>query len=118
MTCGQFFLTWWQGYMKIICKQEFVECTKVMALPFVMNPPSDLDTIYTCLCMAADISKENGKEFTMVTFDLPLYMKALQITLSLPPESKLKNVIIRLGGFHLIISFMGCICLLYTSRCV
>lgn len=45
----------------------------------------------------------------MVKFDLPLYMKALQITLSLPPESKLKNVVIRLGGFHLIMSFMGCI---------
>lgn len=39
----------WQGYMKIICKQEFVECTKVMALPFVMNPPSDRYHIYLSL---------------------------------------------------------------------
>lgn len=36
-------------------------------------------------------------------------MIAVDIVLSAGPDSELSNVIIRLGAFHLIISFLGCI---------
>ena len=99
----------WHGFMKKISRQEFIEMSKVINLPFIINPPSNEETIFTALRLAAAHAKNLGFKFTFVTFDLPLYMKALQILLSVPPESELSCVVLRLGGFHLLMSFLGCI---------
>ena len=45
----------------------------------------------------------------IVTFDQPLFWKALSIVTNEPDNSGIKSVIIRLGGFHTEISFLGCI---------
>ena len=45
----------------------------------------------------------------MVTFDQPLWWKALNIILSVPDKSPLKSIILRLGGFHTLMSFLGSI---------
>ena len=39
-----------------------------------------------------------------ITFDQPLWLKAVEIT-----KSKSMNVVCRLGGFHLLMSFLGSI---------
>lgn len=44
-----------------------------------------------------------------MTFDLPLFMKAHDIIHSADPTSPVRNVIVRLGGFHLLMSFLGSI---------
>lgn len=44
-----------------------------------------------------------------MTFDQPLYLKARDILASRPDDPALSNVVIRLGGFHLLMSFMGAI---------
>ena len=46
---------------------------------------------------------------TFVTFDQPLYLKAREILASRKGDPNLQNVVIRLGGFHLVMSFMGAI---------
>ena len=43
----------------------------------------------------------------MVTFDLLIYMKAKQIQWRYPEE--FANVIIRMGGFHIALNFLGLI---------
>ena len=45
----------------------------------------------------------------IITFDQPLWWKALMIIVTEPIESDLQNVVLRLGGFHTEIRFLGCI---------
>ena len=42
----------------------------------------------------------------IITFDQPQKWKAFTIMYNKPPDSKLHNIIIRLGGFHTWMSFM------------
>ena len=44
-----------------------------------------------------------------MTFDQPLYWKALTIMENESPESAIKSVVLRLGGFHNEMSFLGAI---------
>ena len=50
-----------------------------------------------------------GKQNPMVTFDQPLCLKYLIIKASEPVGSCIKSVVLRLGGFHLRMSFLGSI---------
>ena len=45
----------------------------------------------------------------VVTFDQPLWWKAQMIVCNEPPESDLKALVLRLGGFHNQMSFLGAI---------
>ena len=45
----------------------------------------------------------------IITFDQPLWWKAQLIVESEPPGSELRSIILRLGGFHAEMSFLGCI---------
>ena len=64
--------------------------------------PNDLQTIYTTLIRAIRCTPHGST--TIVTFDLPLAIKASQIV----EEQNLK-VVIRLGGFHFLKSYLSCI---------
>ena len=63
--------------------------------------PNDKQTIYTTIMRAIKGTHESP---TIITFDLPLFIKASQIV----KEQKLE-VVVRLGGFHFLKSFLGCI---------
>ncbi|KYN28334.1 hypothetical protein ALC57_02247 [Trachymyrmex cornetzi] len=95
--------------METITSTESFDETKIQLLPFIIAPPNDYNTVYTSLMMAVEKSKELQIQTTFVTFDQPLYMTAVDIVLSAEPDSKFSNVIIRRGGFHLVMSFLGCI---------
>lgn len=99
----------WQGYMSLITQQsqEVIE-SKVIILPFVNLNPGNMDTIYSTLVAASTIAEKYRQETTIITFDQPLYIKAVDVIHSSNDE-RLKNVIIRLGGFHLLMSFLGSI---------
>jgi len=45
----------------------------------------------------------------VITFDQPLWWKVHIILASEPPESELHSLVVRLGGFHAEMSFLGCI---------
>ncbi|CAG4981622.1 unnamed protein product [Colias eurytheme] len=78
-----------------------------MCLPFINAPPSDYETIFTSLQEAARNSKRSNQKTTIVTFDQQLYWKARDIVGA--ATSELKHVVVRLGGLHLLMSFMGSI---------
>ena len=44
-----------------------------------------------------------------MTYDRPLYKKARDILLQSDLLGELRNVIVRLGGFHMVMSYMGAI---------
>ena len=45
----------------------------------------------------------------IVTFDQPLWWKAIIIVTNEPESSDLESVVLRLGGLHIEMSFLGCI---------
>lgn len=53
--------------------------------------------------------KLHGHKTCVVTFDQPLFMKAREIVAASESGSKLSKIIVRLGGFHLLISLLGSI---------
>ncbi|KAJ8043143.1 hypothetical protein HOLleu_10106 [Holothuria leucospilota] len=72
-----------------------------------MNP-SDTSCIYSTWKFVCSEARRNNTK-AILTFDQPLYWKALMIVLNEPDNSDLKTIILRLGGFHLQMSFLGCI---------
>ena len=63
--------------------------------------PNDMQTIYTTIIRAI---QGTHKSPAIITFDLPLFIKASKIV----KEQKLE-VVVRLGGFHFLKSYLGCI---------
>jgi hypothetical protein len=100
----------WSGYMELVTKGNTnYQTSKVITLPFVNLPPSSLDAIYTVLKFAANECKKYGQQTCFVTFDQPLYVKAVDIVAASISDNELSSVIVRLGGFHLLMSFMGAV---------
>lgn len=69
--------------------------------------PSNMSCIYTTLKFVCREASRYNKT-PVITFDQPLYWKALLITRN-ERESDLNRIVIRLGGFHLQMSFLGAI---------
>lgn len=105
----------WKGYMTTITTGDYSEKTRVITLPIINAPPSNYDTIYTALHYACELNQGTDKDDqsnhpkVIITFDQPLYWKAREIVAAAPLDSKISNCIVRLGGFHLLMSFLGSI---------
>lgn len=85
---------------------------RVSVLPFVDNSPTSMDTIYTVLAYSRDQCIKLKQKKIFVTFDQSLYIKAREIVARYSDSSRqdnLCNVYVRLGGFHLQMSFMSAI---------
>ena len=89
----------WNGWMKSIYNSEGKEANHIEYQPIIDGDPNDHSTIYTALLRCIEKEKPN---ISVITFDLPLWLKSVDIILSrnLP-------IIPRIGGFHLLKSFLG-----------
>ena len=88
----------WNGWMKNVHKKESKkEVSEIEYMPIIDGDPNDHSTIYTLLLKALEIDPH-----PVVTFDLPLWLKSVDII-----KSKRLPVIPRLGGFHLLKSFLS-----------
>lgn len=102
----------WNGFMELTTEVKDYTLTKIVPLPFVNAPPSNYDTILTVLLEADARCKSNNQTHTFVSFDLPLYDKAQEIiacSRGTENEKTLDSVILRLGGFHTLMSYLGSI---------
>ncbi|GBN48106.1 hypothetical protein AVEN_204064-1 [Araneus ventricosus] len=72
--------------------------SRILFLPFIPQPASDYNTIYTTLLCALE---------NETTFDQHLYTKAQEIVAAAPEGSDLSKIAIRLEGFPLLGSFFG-----------
>lgn len=79
---------------KYMCYQQ----SQIICLPFVNASPSDYSTIYSVLKYSARNANKLGLQYCFVTFDQPLYLKAVDIVASRSDED-LSNVVVRLGDF-------------------
>lgn len=82
--------------------------SSVFFMPMIDIPPSDLSCVYTTLKFVSDHAARHGVQ-PILTFDQPLYWKALTIILTEPANSGVNKTILRLGGFHTVMSFLGSI---------
>ena len=96
----------WTGFMQVAMGSPQFNTSRVEILPFINLNPNNLSTIYTALQFAQRQCKKLGFKICPVTFDQPLYMKAVEIT---GAAEDLDKIIVRLGGFHLLMSYLGCI---------
>ena len=76
-------------------------------LPLIDMIPSDPDTMMTAMVQAQKLTENTGQKYVVFTCDLQLYRVALQILWVYP--KKFQNVILRLGGMHALMSFIGCV---------
>lgn len=104
----------WSGFMQQVVKSEEHEKSRIEILPFIHLDPTNPNTctIYSALSFASKQCEIHKISSCIITFDQPLYIKAAEITAS---SSDLSNVIIRLGGFHLLMSFLGSIGFIMTG---
>ncbi|KAE8742582.1 hypothetical protein FOCC_FOCC011876 [Frankliniella occidentalis] len=99
----------WNGFNAEATRNgEIGPVSGVIALPFVNDNPSKYSTLNSALLFASADSKKYGRDFFFVTMDLPLYAKSVEIVTS-DTSGALSGVIVRLGGFHLLMSFLGAI---------
>ncbi|KAE8749717.1 hypothetical protein FOCC_FOCC003457 [Frankliniella occidentalis] len=98
----------WAGYMSACLRPtgSFVATSSVTPVPFINLDPGNLETLYSALLFALKVCKKLKQLICFVTFDQPLYLKSRDIV---EASLELKGVIVRLGGFHLLMSFMGSI---------
>ncbi|KAK3926626.1 Endo-1,4-beta-xylanase 2, partial [Frankliniella fusca] len=98
----------WLGYMKraMTAPDRVLPRSTVQALPFVELATTDPNAINTALRYAMKDADDRGQDDCFVTFDQPLYMKAMKLVTADPA---LSGVQVRLGGFHLTMSYLGSI---------
>ena len=95
----------WGGFNHLVTElgSDF-QVSDVVAIPFINLDPTNLSTVYTALLYAQRESSKYNRNYCMVTFDQPLFIKSVDIIASSP---ELSNIIPRLGRFHLLMSFMA-----------
>ena len=107
-------LTWprltmgWSSMCQMIANGVFPDKSSFEFLPMIDLNPSDLTCIYSTLNFICKEAKKYNVD-PVVTFDQPLYWKAMNMIHQEDADSILKSVVVRLGGFHTEMSFLGTI---------
>ncbi|GBN46390.1 hypothetical protein AVEN_23270-1 [Araneus ventricosus] len=99
----------WKGFMHLVCESIKTDESAVKPLPFINSPPSDPNTLYTAFKYAAEDNLQQSSKICLVTFDQPLYVKAREIVGLMSDDPLFRTVVLRLGAFHMLMSYMGCI---------
>ena len=94
----------WSGFMQSVCQGVHAGVSSVEMLSIVDLNPSDEDCIYSTLLFVANQARRFNIETPNITFDQPLYIKAVDIVM----KARL-DIVVRLGGFHTLMSFLGSI---------
>ncbi|EDO33944.1 predicted protein [Nematostella vectensis] len=99
----------WSGTMQnaLIDKPHPGKSSVLFFLMIDLNP-SDMSCIYSTLKFVCYRAKRYGFA-PVLTFDQPLYWKALTIIENEPEDSELRPIVLRLGALHLHMSFLGSI---------
>ncbi|CAH2088825.1 unnamed protein product [Euphydryas editha] len=80
----------------------------LVCLPFINGPLSNLTALNTSLHYAARETRMFNRKKCFVTYDQPLHAKELAIVQESQRED-LKNVVVPLDGFHMLMFFLGLI---------
>ena len=98
----------WSGMMQAIHQGSYPGKSSVQFLPMIDLDPTDMSCIFSTLTYVCEQAKCYSVT-PVVTFDQPLWWKASMIIESEPSNSYLKSIVLRLGGLHMEMNFLGSI---------
>lgn len=97
----------WTGFNTLVDYQNIPPMSKVGYLPVIDASPTDMSTVNTILLRSVDIADSLELDSIAVVFDQAIYAKAQQIRWQNACFSK--RLVIRLGEFHTIMSYLAVI---------
>ena len=92
----------WSGFMKTAMKNYEFQSSGIETLQFIRLDISNPSTIHTALCFAQAQSEKHNLSICPVTFA----QKATEIVAA---SRNLDKLVVRLGGFHMLISYLDSI---------
>ena len=98
----------WSGFMQAVNKGAHPGKSGIFFLLMIDLNPSDYSCIFSTLLFVSQEAKRHGT-IPVVTFDQPLYWKAQEIRANMPHHEDIKSIVLRLGAFHIEMSFLGAI---------
>ena len=98
----------WSGMMQTVCEDSYPGQSCFTFLPMIDMNPSDMSCVFTTLHFVSALARQYNVT-PVITFDQPLWWKAKIITTTEPDNSPLRSIVLKLGGFHTEMSFLGCI---------
>ena len=108
----------YNGYNTKKAREEGVSLqvkTNASYLPLIDMPPAEYDTILTSMLQVKRLSEAAGQPFTVFTLDQQLYRYAVEIQWALPDVFPPSAFLVRLGGMHMLMSFIGTVGNLMTE---
>src|SRR5205814_680321 len=81
--------------------------TTTTFLPMIDPNPTSYSCIYSTLKFVCSEAEKLNIPLPVITFDQCLWIKTKEVVCSRPEESP--NILIRLGGFHTLMSYLGSI---------
>ena len=105
----------WNGYMKSTHNDLHPGKSAVHFMPMIDMKASDYSCIYSTMHFVSEQAHKYLHD-AVLTFDQPLYLKAMEIKMQeRNSSSRLKDIVLILGTFHTCMSFYGSIGYLMTG---
>ena len=90
----------WSGYMQTVCQGSYPGRSVVTMLPIIDMDPTNMTCIFSTLSFIANQANKLQIDTPVVTFDQPLWIKAMEII-----KTTDLDIVLILGGFHMLMSF-------------
>lgn len=103
----------WSGFMQNITQRCSTQINQISFLPIIDLNPTDENCIYSTLLYICDQENKLRVKVPYVIFHQPLWQKFVSII----EEAKLR-IFCRLGGFHMMMRYLGSIGNLIKGFCV
>ena len=94
----------WSGMMQFVHQGDHPGKVSIIFMPMIDVNPSDSTCIYSIPMFVSQHAQRHGV-IPIITFDQPLWWKALMIMKSESVGSDLRGIILCLGGFHIEMCF-------------
>ena len=94
--------------MQMVQEGDHPGKASVVFLPMLNLDPTDMSCVYSTVIFLVDQAITNSTT-PVITFDQQLWWKSQIIVMNEENESHLKSIVLRLGGFHTEMSYLGTI---------
>ena len=100
----------YHGYNTKVCREQghmLKKKTNIVYLPLIDKAPADPATIMSAMLKARAVTEATGQEYVVFTADQQLYRVAVHVMWE--NRALFGNIYLRLGGMHMLMSYVGCI---------
>ena len=102
----------WSAFNALVCVNK-VDESSIGYCPLIKASPTEYSTIYTVMLTIQKHMSKLNQNMSVLTFDEAIYSKAKEIQWKCGDQ--FDDVILRMGGFHIALNFLGVIGHLYEG---